>query len=111
MVGTPHFFSSTLRWDPRSHPQRLGRESSLLCGITAVWARHMDNNIFTQIGFVVLWARLFSSPAPVIEVQPIYFFIFDFVVRAVAPYRLLKHLRHLRSRRSMKLGARSSLPQ
>jgi multidrug efflux pump len=26
----------------------------LLCGITAVWARHMDNNIFTQIGFVVL---------------------------------------------------------
>ncbi len=26
----------------------------LLCGITAIWARHMDNNIFTQIGFVVL---------------------------------------------------------
>ena len=26
----------------------------LLCGIAGVWARHMDNNIFTQIGFVVL---------------------------------------------------------
>jgi multidrug efflux pump subunit AcrB len=26
----------------------------LLCGIVGVWARHMDNNIFTQIGFVVL---------------------------------------------------------
>jgi hydrophobe/amphiphile efflux-1 (HAE1) family protein len=26
----------------------------LLAGITGVWLRHMDNNIFTQIGFVVL---------------------------------------------------------
>ena len=26
----------------------------LLCGIAGVWARHMDDNIFTQIGFVVL---------------------------------------------------------
>ena len=26
----------------------------LLFGITGVWLRHMDNNIFTQIGFVVL---------------------------------------------------------
>jgi multidrug efflux pump subunit AcrB len=26
----------------------------LLCGITGVWLRGMDNNIFTQIGFVVL---------------------------------------------------------
>jgi hydrophobe/amphiphile efflux-1 (HAE1) family protein len=26
----------------------------LLCGIGGVWMRHMDNNIFTQIGFVVL---------------------------------------------------------
>jgi hydrophobe/amphiphile efflux-1 (HAE1) family protein len=26
----------------------------LLCGIGGVWLRHMDNNIFTQIGFVVL---------------------------------------------------------
>jgi hydrophobe/amphiphile efflux-1 (HAE1) family protein len=26
----------------------------LLCGIAGVWVRHMDNNIFTQIGFVVL---------------------------------------------------------
>jgi multidrug efflux pump subunit AcrB len=26
----------------------------LLCGIAGVWLRHMDNNIFTQIGFVVL---------------------------------------------------------
>jgi len=26
----------------------------LLCGIAGVWARGMDNNIFTQIGFVVL---------------------------------------------------------
>jgi len=26
----------------------------LLCGIAGVWLSHMDNNIFTQIGFVVL---------------------------------------------------------
>ena len=26
----------------------------LLCGIAGVWCRGMDNNIFTQIGFVVL---------------------------------------------------------
>src|SRR5439155_1495052 len=26
----------------------------LLCGIAGVWLRGMDNNIFTQIGFVVL---------------------------------------------------------
>jgi putative transposase len=34
-----------------------------------------------------------------------------FLARATDPSRLLKHLRHLRSRRLMKLGARSSLPQ
>jgi len=26
----------------------------LLCGIAGVWLRHMDNNIFTQIGLIVL---------------------------------------------------------
>src|SRR3977135_4643259 len=26
----------------------------LLCGIAGVWASHRDNNIFTQIGFIVL---------------------------------------------------------
>jgi len=40
-----------------------------------------------------------------------YFFSFVFFVRAAEPYRLLKHFRHRRSRRSMKLGARSLLPQ
>ena len=40
-----------------------------------------------------------------------YFLIFVFFVRAAEPYRLLKHFRHRRSRRLMKLGARSLLPQ
>jgi hypothetical protein len=40
-----------------------------------------------------------------------YFLLFTFFARAAEPYRLLKHFRHRRSRRLMKLGARSSLPQ
>ena len=40
-----------------------------------------------------------------------YFLIFTFFFRAADPYRLLKHFRHRRSRRLMKLGARSSEPQ
>jgi hypothetical protein len=40
-----------------------------------------------------------------------YFLALTFLPRAADPYRLLKHLRHRRSRRLMKLGARSSAPQ
>jgi hydrophobe/amphiphile efflux-1 (HAE1) family protein len=39
----------------------------LLCGITAVWARHMDNNIFTQIGFVVLAGMSVKNAVLIIE--------------------------------------------
>ena len=40
-----------------------------------------------------------------------YFLLLASFSRAADPYRLLKHFRHRRSRRLMKLGARSSLPQ
>src|SRR5258708_35504408 len=40
----------------------------LLCGISAVWARHMDNNIFTQIGFVVLAGMSVKKALLIVEV-------------------------------------------
>src|ERR1700730_11987070 len=39
----------------------------LLCGITAVWVRHMDNNIFTQIGFVVLAGMSVKNAVLIVE--------------------------------------------
>jgi multidrug efflux pump subunit AcrB len=39
----------------------------LLCGITAVWARHMDNNIFTQIWFVVLAGMSVKNTVLIVE--------------------------------------------
>jgi hydrophobe/amphiphile efflux-1 (HAE1) family protein len=39
----------------------------LLCGITAVWARHMDNNIFTQVGFVVLAGMSVKNAVLIVE--------------------------------------------
>jgi len=39
----------------------------LLCGIIAVWARHMDNNIFTQIGFVVLAGMSVKNAVLIVE--------------------------------------------
>jgi len=39
----------------------------LLCGIVAVWARHMDNNIFTQIGFVVLAGMSVKNAVLIVE--------------------------------------------
>jgi multidrug efflux pump len=39
----------------------------LLCGVTAVWARHMDNNIFTQIGFVVLAGMSVKNAVLIVE--------------------------------------------
>jgi multidrug efflux pump len=39
----------------------------LLCGITAIWARHMDNNIFTQIGFVVLAGMSVKNAVLIVE--------------------------------------------
>ena len=39
----------------------------LLCGITSVWARHMDNNIFTQIGFVVLAGMSVKNAVLIVE--------------------------------------------
>jgi hydrophobe/amphiphile efflux-1 (HAE1) family protein len=39
----------------------------LLCGITAVWARHMDNNIFSQIGFVVLAGMSVKNAVLIVE--------------------------------------------
>jgi multidrug efflux pump len=39
----------------------------LLCGIAAVWARHMDNNIFTQIGFVVLAGMSVKNAVLIVE--------------------------------------------
>jgi multidrug efflux pump len=39
----------------------------LLCGITAVWARNMDNNIFTQIGFVVLAGMSVKNAVLIVE--------------------------------------------
>jgi len=39
----------------------------LLCGITAVWVRQMDNNIFTQIGFVVLAGMSVKNAVLIVE--------------------------------------------
>jgi hydrophobe/amphiphile efflux-1 (HAE1) family protein len=39
----------------------------LLCGIGAVWARQMDNNIFTQIGFVVLAGMSVKNAVLIVE--------------------------------------------
>ena len=39
----------------------------LLCGIAAVWGRHMENNIFTQIGFVVLAGMSVKNAALIVE--------------------------------------------
>jgi len=39
----------------------------LLCGIGAVWARHMENNIFTQIGFVVLAGMSVKNAVLIVE--------------------------------------------
>ncbi len=39
----------------------------LLCGITAVWGRHLDNNIFTQIGFVVLAGMSVKNAVLIVE--------------------------------------------
>jgi multidrug efflux pump subunit AcrB len=39
----------------------------LLCGITAVWGRHMDNNIFTQIGLVVLAGMSVKNAVLIVE--------------------------------------------
>jgi multidrug efflux pump len=39
----------------------------LLCGITAVWARNMDNNIFSQIGFVVLAGMSVKNAVLIVE--------------------------------------------
>jgi multidrug efflux pump len=39
----------------------------LLFGIAAVWARHMDNNIFTQIGFVVLAGMSVKNAVLIVE--------------------------------------------
>ena len=39
----------------------------LLCGITAVWTRHMDNNIFTQVGFVVLAGMSVKNAVLIVE--------------------------------------------
>jgi hydrophobe/amphiphile efflux-1 (HAE1) family protein len=39
----------------------------LLCGIAAVWARHMDDNIFTQIGFVVLAGMSVKNAVLIVE--------------------------------------------
>ncbi len=39
----------------------------LLCGIAGVWLRHMDNNIFTQIGFVVLAGMSVKNAVLIVE--------------------------------------------
>ena len=39
----------------------------LLCGISAIWLRHMDNNIFTQIGFVVLAGMSVKNAVLIVE--------------------------------------------
>ena len=51
------------------------------------------------------------APDPSSHGNGCYFLIPAFFARAADPYRLAKHFRHRRSRRLMKLGARSSLPQ
>jgi hydrophobe/amphiphile efflux-1 (HAE1) family protein len=39
----------------------------LLCGIAGVWSRHMDDNIFTQIGFVVLAGMSVKNAVLIVE--------------------------------------------
>lgn len=39
----------------------------LLCGISAVWLRGMDNNIFTQIGFIVLAGMSVKNAVLIVE--------------------------------------------
>ena len=39
----------------------------LLCGITALWGRHMENNIFSQIGFVVLAGMSVKNAVLIVE--------------------------------------------
>jgi hydrophobe/amphiphile efflux-1 (HAE1) family protein len=39
----------------------------LLCGIAGVWLRNMDNNIFTQIGFVVLAGMSVKNAVLIVE--------------------------------------------
>jgi multidrug efflux pump len=39
----------------------------LLCGIAGVWARHMENNIFTQIGFLVLAGMSVKNAVLIVE--------------------------------------------
>jgi hydrophobe/amphiphile efflux-1 (HAE1) family protein len=39
----------------------------LVCGIVAVWGRHMENNIFTQIGFVVLAGMSVKNAVLIVE--------------------------------------------
>src|SRR5690349_16010799 len=39
----------------------------LLCGIAGVWMRGMDNNIFTQIGFVVLAGMSVKNAVLIVE--------------------------------------------
>ena len=39
----------------------------LLCGIAGIWLRHMDNNIFTQIGFVVLAGMSVKNAVLIVE--------------------------------------------
>ena len=39
----------------------------LLCGIAGVWLRHMENNIFTQIGFVVLAGMSVKNAVLIVE--------------------------------------------
>jgi hydrophobe/amphiphile efflux-1 (HAE1) family protein len=39
----------------------------LLCGIGGVWLRHMDDNIFTQIGFVVLAGMSVKNAVLIVE--------------------------------------------
>jgi multidrug efflux pump len=39
----------------------------LLCGIWGVWLRHMDNNIFTQIGFIVLAGMSVKNAVLIVE--------------------------------------------
>ena len=54
--------------------------------------------------------RAFERPIPR-GTSRHYFSVFTLFPRAADPYRLPKHFRQRRSRRLMKLGARSSLPQ
>src|SRR5258707_4652434 len=39
------------------------------CGIAGVWLRHMDDNIFTQIGFVVLAGMSVKKAVVIVELD------------------------------------------